>query len=289
MMPLKQQKSFTTKFSRKMNNTVTSSIHRTYPHIDTCFKREMDHSSPYYNCIRPDEPLVNPVLQWAREIGIRFEATEKVDGTNMSIYIIPVLGPIDQNGGSPKYEYKMEVHGKTEKAQINGKLLENIYRKWPLEKLVEVFSKDGIAPTETIILYGEGYGAGIQKGGNYIKDDVDFRLFDVQIGKFWLEREALEDIAFKLSMDIVPVIGYMTIDEAIEYVRVGFKSTIAENRDYDAEGLVLKMPFGLLMRNGGRIMTKIKTCDFRALESAEARRALLEKKTAEKEYNGTLK
>jgi len=277
-----------------MNNTVTSNIHRTYPHIDTCFKREMDRSSPYYNCIRPDEPLVNPVLQWAREIGIRFEATEKVDGTNMSIYLIPEFRTVyPADSFEQPYEeisgYSMEVHGKTEKAQINGKLLENIYRKWPLEKLVEVFSKDGVAPTETIILYGEGYGAGIQKGGNYIKDDVDFRLFDVQIGKFWLEREALEDIASKLSMDLVPVIGYMTIDEAIEYVKKGFKSTIAENKDYDAEGLVLKMPFGLLMRNGGRIMTKIKTCDFRALESAEARKALLEKKIAEKEYNGTLK
>lgn len=272
-----------------MNNTVTPQIHRTYPHIDTCFKREMDKSSPYYNCIRPNEPLVDPVFDWARKVGIKFECTEKVDGTNMSIYIIPEMGPIDPNGGSPKHEYKMEVHGKTEKAQLNPKLLENIYRKWPIEKLVEVFSKDGVGPTDTIILYGEGYGAGIQKGGNYIKNDVDFRLFDVQIGKFWLEREALEDIASKLSMDIVPVIGEMTIDEAIEYVKKGFKSTIAENKDYDAEGLVLKFPMGLLKRNGGRIMTKIKTCDFRALESAEARRELLAKKVAEKEYNGSNK
>lgn len=267
-----------------MNNTVTSSIHRTYPHIDTCFKREMDKTSPYYNCIRPDEPLVDPVFDWARKAGIKFECTEKVDGTNMSIYIYPwciVNGEIT--------EYEMEVHGKTEKAQLNPKLLENIYRKWPIEKLVEAFTYNGQKPTDTIILYGEGYGAGIQKGGNYIKNDVDFRLFDVQIGKFWLERDALEDIASKLSMDIVPVIGYMTIDEAIEYVKKGFKSTIAENKDYDAEGLVLKMPLGLLKRNGGRIMTKIKTCDFRALESAEARKALLEKKIAEKEYNGTLK
>ena len=266
-----------------MNNTVTTTIHRTYPHIDTCFKREMDKTSPYYNCIRPDEPLVNPVLQLASEVGIRFEATEKVDGTNMSIYIIPCK---DSNG--QVLEYDMEVHGKTEKAQLNSKLIENIYRKWPLEKLVEVFSRDGVGPTDTIILYGEGYGAGIQKGGNYIKNDVDFMLFDIRIGKFWLEREALEDIASKLSMDIVPVIGYMTIDEAIEYVKKGFKSTIAENKDYDAEGLVLKMPFGLLMRNGDRIMTKIKTCDFRAFENAEERKALLEKKIAEKKVNGSL-
>ena len=270
-----------------MNNTVSEALHRTYPHIDTCFKREMDKQSPYYNCIRPDEPLVDPVFDWARKAGIKFECTEKVDGTNMSIYLVPCKTN-DNNVVVDTVTYSMEVHGKTTKAQLNDKLLKNIYEKWPVEKLVEVFTRDGVGPTDTIILYGEGYGAGIQKGGNYIANDVDFRLFDIQIGKFWLEREALEDIASRLGMDIVPVIGYFTIDEAIEYVKKGFKSTIAQNKDYDAEGLVLKMPLGLLKRNGGRIMTKIKTCDFRALESAEARKALLEKKLSEKKVNGSL-
>lgn len=276
-----------------MINKVTESIHKTYPHIDTCFKREMSKADPYYNCIRPDEPLVDPVFEWARGANIKFECTEKIDGTNMSIYLIPEFRTVyPADSFEQPYEevsgYSMEVHGKTTKAQLNDKLVCNIYEKWPIEKLIEVFTKDGVIPTETIILYGEGYGAGIQKGGNYIADNVDFRLFDVQIGKFWLERDALEDIASKLSMDIVPVIGYMTIDEAIEYVKKGFKSTVAQNKNYEAEGLVLKMPCGLLKRNGGRIMTKIKTCDFRALENAEERKALLEKKTAEKEYNGTL-
>ena len=275
-----------------MTNTVTESIHRTYPHIDTCFKREMDRTSPYYNCIRPDEPLVDPVFDWARKEGIRFECTEKVDGTNMSIYIIPsttTIYPADSfEQPHEELNFTMEIHGKTTKAQLNQKLVDNIQEKWPLIKMLDAFTRDGVLPTETIILYGEGYGAGIQKGGNYIKDDVDFRLFDIQIGKYWLERAALEDIANKLRMDIVPIIGYFTIDEAIDYVKKGFKSTIAQNKDYDAEGLVLKFPMGLLKRNGGRIMTKIKTCDFRALESAEARKALLEKKTAEKQINGSL-
>ena len=55
----------------------------------------------------------------------------------------------------------------------------------------------------------------------------------------------------------------MTIKEAIEFVKKGFKSTIAENKDYDAEGLVLKTPYGLQLRNGERIILKIKTEDFR--------------------------
>ena len=263
-----------------MTNTVTEFIHKEYPHIDTCFKREMDKQSPYYNCIRPNEPLVDPVLEWARGMNIYFECTEKIDGTNMSIYIIP---EIDESTNSV-INYRIEVHGKTTRAQLNNRLVENILKKWPIEKLLEVFP----AVSDTVILYGEGYGKGIQKGGNYIADDVDFILFDVKIGKFWLERSALEDVALKLGMNIVPLIGYMTIDEAINYVKCGFKSTIAQNRDYDAEGLVLKFPLGLLKRNGSRIMTKIKTCDFRALENAETRKALLEKKITEKQINGSL-
>ena len=131
------------------------------------------------------------------------------------------------------------------------------------DKLVNYFFPD---PSEidlsSITLYGEGYGMKIQKGGNYIKDGVNFILFDVKVGRWWLSREACEKIASELGLKIVPLMGYMTISEAIDFVKKGFKSTIAENKDYDAEGLVLKTPNGLLLRNGERIITKIKTCDF---------------------------
>jgi hypothetical protein len=115
---------------------------------------------------------------------------------------------------------------------------------------------------ETITIFGEGYGKKIQDGGNYIKDGVDFILFDVRIGNWWLNRKACEDIANKLGIKIVPIIGHMTIKEAIDFVKKGFKSTISENKEYEAEGLVLKTPDGLLRRNGERIITKIKTIDF---------------------------
>lgn len=98
---------------------------------------------------------------------------------------------------------------------------------------------------------------------NYIKNDVGFILFDVKVNNWWLNRDACQDIASKLNIPIVPFIGYMTLPEAIEYVKAGFKSVIAENKDYDAEGLVLKTPHGLQFRNGERIITKIKTVDFR--------------------------
>lgn len=123
---------------------------------------------------------------------------------------------------------------------------------------------------EKVEIFGEGYGLKIQKGGNYIKDHCDFILFDVRIltstgESLWLTREACEDIAKKLNLKIVPLVGYMTIKEAEDFVKAGFKSLIAENKDYIAEGLVLKAPCGLLNRRGKRIITKIKYCNYKDL------------------------
>ena len=93
-------------------------------------------------------------------------------------------------------------------------------------------------------------------------------MFDVKIDKWWLNRENCEKIAEILEVPIVPVIGYMTLLEAIDYVKKGFKSTIAQNKEYDAEGLVLRTPCGLLGRNGQRLIFKIKTRDFQAWDRA---------------------
>ena len=76
----------------------------------------------------------------------------------------------------------------------------------------------------------------------------------------------MEIIAKKLGAPVVPYMGQFTIDEAIDFVRKGFKSTIAENPDYDAEGLVLKPPDGLMTRQGEHIIFKIKHA---ILESTE--------------------
>ena len=106
-------------------------------------------------------------------------------------------------------------------------------------------------------------GMKIQKGGGrYIKDEVSFILFDVKIDKWWLRRPDIEEIAGDLAIKVVPVIGYMTFEEAIQYVHIGYDSLIAEDTTYDAEGLVLKTDLGLLDRSGQRIIAKIKARDF---------------------------
>lgn len=244
-----------------------------YQKINTLFLRDES------NIIIPDK-FTCPEFDFLKDC--LWECTEKIDGTNIHVdYEFEYW--FDEHGNLSGGGSKAKICGRTEKAQIPAHLrskLELLLAPIDDEQYDEfserfnnafeqLFSSVEKNHTEkiTISLYGEGYGVKIQKGGNYIKDDVGFILFDVKVNGWWLNREACEEIAQKLNIPIVPLVGYMTIPEAIEYVKKGFKSIIAENPDYDAEGLVLKTPCGLKLRNGERIITKIKTCDFKKYQA----------------------
>lgn len=222
-----------------------------YQKIQTLFKRDER------NIIIPDQ-FTYPEFEVLKDL--KWECTEKIDGTNIRIEL--------ESSGNPEDGIIMSFKGRTDKAIIPEHLLTKLNWLFDRERLMEVFNITDETQDYNITLYGEGYGAKIQKGGNYISNDVNFILFDVKIGKWWLDRESIKDIANKLGINVVPLMGYMTIPEAIEYVKKGFKSTIAENKDYDAEGLVLKTPCGLLKRDGERLITKIKTVDFRKYQLA---------------------
>ena len=222
-----------------------------YQKIQTLFKRDER------NIIIPDQ-FTYPEFEILKDL--KWECTEKIDGTNIRIEL--------SSSGNPEDGIIMSFKGRTDKAVIPEHLLTKLNWLFDRERLMEVLNITDETQDCNITLYGEGYGAKIQKGVNYISNDVNFILFDVKIGKWWLDRESIKDIANKLGISAVPLMGYMTIPEAIEYVKKGFKSTIAENKDYDAEGLVLKTPCGLLKRDGERLITKIKTVDFRKYQLA---------------------
>lgn len=222
-----------------------------YQKIQTLFKRDER------NIIIPDQ-FTYPEFEVLKDL--KWECTEKIDGTNIRIELA--------SSGNSEDGIIMSFKGRTDKANIPEHLLTKLNWLFDREHLMEALNITDETQNCNITLYGEGYGAKIQKGGNYISNDVNFILFDVKVGKWWLDREAIKDIANKLGINAVPLMGYMTIPEAIEYVKRGFKSTIAENKDYDAEGLVLKAPCGLLKRDGERLITKIKTVDFRKYQLA---------------------
>ncbi len=168
--------------------------------------------------------------------------TEKVDGTNVRVH---------WNGE------KVTFGGRTEDAQMPLFLVRRLEELFPRAKFHEHFPP---ADHSDVMLYGEGYGAKIQKGGgNYNRDGVDFVLFDVQIGGVYLERHNVEDIAQKMGIRLVPIIGSGSLLDGIEMTRNGFDSTWGP---FKAEGLVMRPAQELMTRLGHRIITKVKTRDF---------------------------
>ena len=167
--------------------------------------------------------------------------TEKVDGTNIRVI----------------YDgHQIIFGGKTDRAQIPAALVNRLNEKFI--PLTGVFGE--IFDSAEVCLYGEGYGAKIQKGGGNYRQDPDFVLFDVMVGEWWLQRPDVEDVAVKLGLDVVPVIGRGTLAEMIDLARTGFKSTWG---NFKAEGIVARPEIELKMRNGNRLITKIKHKDFR--------------------------
>lgn len=224
---------------------------RDYQKINTLFKRDEK------NVIIVDEYSLKEFEYLENNI---WECTEKIDGANIHI-------DIDFVG---KEIQSISFNGRTENAEIPEKLLEKLKKIIDKDKIARVFNDFQEDQEITVSLYGEGYGLKIQKGGNYIKDDVGFILFDIRVGHWWLSRQSCESIAGDLDLEIVPIIGYMNFHDAINLVNQGFKSTISQNKDYQAEGLVLKTPNGLLFRGGSRIITKLKTVDFVKLKNKQS-------------------
>lgn len=166
--------------------------------------------------------------------------TEKVDGTNIRV--------IFKDGG-------VTFGGRTADAQIPAKLFERLNERFlPMaHKLAEVF------PDGTAALYGEGYGAKIQKGGGNYRADQDFVLFDVKCGDWWLQRADVEDVAVKLGIDVVPIIGEGTLHDAVSRAKAGILSTWGP---FEAEGIVARPKTELKTRGGQRLIAKIKCRDF---------------------------
>lgn len=178
--------------------------------------------------------------------GAHWEWTEKVDGTNVRI---------GWDGSS------VEFGGRTANAQMPTKLVSSLREMFPDPALFSYVFGDGPA-----VLYGEGYGAGIQGGGGNYSPDQTFVLFDVKVGAWWLRREDVADVAAKFALDVVPVIGTGTLSWASERAKAGIQSTWGDpllSSGFLAEGLVGRPIVDLFSRKGERIVAKIKTRDFR--------------------------
>lgn len=167
--------------------------------------------------------------------------TEKIDGTNIRIH---------WDG------HKIEFGGRTERAQIPSHLVNKLSEMFLNVETEELFEQK--FGEREVILFGEGYGIKIQNGGAY-RSDVGFILFDVMIGDNYQSRESVEDIARCFNLEIVPIIMYGSIQEAVDFVKTKPNSTIGTAK---MEGLVGLPSVEMRDRCGNRIIVKIKVCDF---------------------------
>ncbi len=205
-----------------------------YNKIQTVYKR--DTSGKHHFLIEGDFSI--PEFEYLQNNEWIF--TEKVDGMNIRIMF-------DGN--------TVTFGGRTDNADIPSHLANKLNERFlPCkDKFREIFKESAVC------LYGEGYGAKIQKGGGKYRADPGFVLFDVRIGEWWLQRKDIEDIAQKFGLDIVPVLGTGTLLKMVETVRSGFNSRWG---NFTAEGIVARPATELRTRRGERIITKIKYKDF---------------------------
>lgn len=211
-----------------------------YPKIETVFVRDETTRKVVPGKLRLAE--FSLITHWL--------VTEKIDGTNVRVHL--------HSDGTVIYG------GRTDNAQLYAPLIAWLLNRLPATLVVAAFD-----PATEAILFGEGYGPKIQKGGIYRKD-VAFRLFDVAVLTpsriWWLNWENVEDVAKKCDIETVPVIGtHMTMPEALALYSSPSRVAHQENggaMEVRQEGIVCRTDPLLFDKGGRRIMWKLKGKDF---------------------------
>lgn len=184
--------------------------------------------------------------------------SEKIDGTNIRVIVT--------KGG-------IEIRGRTDNATLNQGLIEAILAIFPShERLLEYFTayRGQELPDEwSITLYGEGYGAGIQKGATY-SETKRFRCFDLLLGEsWWTDDDEMRRVCDELH---IPTAPWLAVTPHLPKTReelaaiIPFSHVASEDRgvtDVPAEGIVAKPLHVLLNRHHDRVVWKLTYREFK--------------------------
>lgn len=235
-----------------------------------------------------------------------FIVTEKIDGTNMRIILDWGYDP-EEPFEERRYIPHVSVRGRSDNANMPTNFLKEAFgvdEEWELsdrlfralcvllhggeshEELVEKITSD---PT-MMVIYGEGYGAGIQKGG-YYSPTKQFRAFDVVTYRYfdpsltgetplhvpeysrplWRWWDEVCDVCEVAKIKTVPVLAYdATVEDCVERIR-DIRSAVAaqeSGKEYargsdlpHAEGIVARTDPYLYDWNKRRVFFKLKAHD----------------------------
>lgn len=222
-----------------------------YPKINSLWKREgwnfeeeKKRDSTYQKGGKNFIEGAYSLLEFAQIKEWRVE--EKIDGTNIRIFY---------------QEGKVRFGGRTSNAQIPCELLNYLQETFTETLLDTIFPIDEKGLKPSIILFGEGYGPKIQAGGGNYRKDPGFMLFDIIIGRWWLTRESVFEIASKLGVPFPPQIGMLTEQQIVSYVKTNPQS-LCSRIPQVMEGVICRTDPLLLLRNGLPLMWKLKCKDF---------------------------
>ena len=240
-----------------------------YPKIQSLWKRDPDNKF-----VIMERKYAEPIFEFVD----RWIVSEKIHGMNIRVMYEYSPG-YKLDGIIDKPHETLKFGGRTDNAQLPVFLYEKLMELFDKEKLREVFVKQQQNSPTRVILFGEGFGARIQKGGgNYVSDGVDFALFDVYIFEsnpnrsvrgWWLTRDAVKEIAEKLGISRThETTSIFTKEDIIKMIKGKQTSLIAENKDHIAEGIVARADPPILFRNGNPVMFKLKVEDYEKLEKA---------------------
>lgn len=211
---------------------------KVYPKINSIYKRYPREHSQRGRHIEGDfaDPLFETFLHepWV--------FTEKVDGTNIRIVI--------RDG-------KYSIHGRTNNAQLPKPLHKTLLFNEDIAKFARDLGKDAI-------LFGEGYGPKIQKGGDYA-DEQNFVMFDAFIDGFWLNRERVEQLGGENGIRVVHTEEICTLYDMLDQVYKGARTSaqsLAHDKHRLAEGYVGTLDLPVLTRKGTPLKVKLKHVDF---------------------------
>lgn len=227
-----------------------------YPKIDTLYDRDERHRVIVGKLRRPEFAIIK-----------RYSVTEKLNGRNTRVSLF-------NNGLDGIVDYG----GKTDEADMPPELLEYLRKTFTVEKMRAAFWIDPLKIPQRVTIYGEGYGPNMTHGSGIYRKDVSFRLFDCLVDTWWLERANLENVAMKLEIKCVPILGIIDflptdasqierlfLDNINRLVAVE-ESEGNKNNDIGnirPEGIVAKSDPLLFNRKGERVMWKLKIKDFK--------------------------
>lgn len=188
----------------------------------------------------------------------KWHLTEKIDGTNIRLCL-------NYGEGSA-----VKVLGRSDNANLPGKGDRFVESALPsitatdMEMALREIDPEGYA--SGMIVYGEGFGPGIQKGGGAYSDHMEFAAFDVltlaqdrePLWRSWRDVVTVCDV---LGLNTVPVLSDAAdIEQITSFVQQAPRSLL---NDHEAlmEGVVARTDPYLYTSRGRRVKFKLKVAD----------------------------